>query len=199
MIFLSASVPKIGREFYEKSNPLYIREAIVAFTAVCMENNIPFYFGGHPAITPLIYQTACNNKEVRKVGELIQIYQSEYFKQFFPKELAYYKNIVFTPQKEDRTRSVSYMRDRMFEDHKEDTSLAVFIGGMNGVIDEAVRLRDKYPNVKLCPIPSTGCAAEFIYEQDDFNTIYLRKQCGGLELTWFYMSMFRKLLINDTL
>jgi hypothetical protein len=199
MIFLSASVPKIGREFYEKSNPLYIREAIVAFTAVCMENNIPFYFGGHPAITPLVYQTACNNKEESKVGGLIQIYQSEYFKQSFPPELAYYKNIVFTPQKEDRIESVSYMREQMFEEHKGDTSMAVFIGGMEGVIDEAMRLRDQYPNVKLCPIPSTGCAAEYIYEKGNFNTDYLRKQCGGLELTWFYMSMFRKLLINATL
>ena len=196
MIFLSASVPKIGREFYDKSNPLYIREAIVAFTAVCMDNNIPFYFGGHPAITPLIYQTACNNKEKRKVGELIQIYQSEYFKQFFPKELAYYKNIVFTPQKEYLTESVSYMRERMFEEHKEDTSMAVFIGGMGGVIDEAARLRDKYPNIKLCPIPSTGCAAKYIYEHNAFNTDYLRQQCKGQELTWLYLSMFRKLLIE---
>lgn len=37
MIFLSASVPTPQREFYGTENVFAIREAIIAFTSVCME------------------------------------------------------------------------------------------------------------------------------------------------------------------
>lgn len=30
----------------------------MAFTKVCMDYKLPFYFGGHPAISPLVYQIA---------------------------------------------------------------------------------------------------------------------------------------------
>lgn len=61
MIFLSASVPARGREFYGTENVFAIREAIIAFTSVCMQYGIRFYFGGHPAITPLVWQVAIQN------------------------------------------------------------------------------------------------------------------------------------------
>ena len=58
MIFLSASIPTPGMEYYGTENAPAIREAVMACTKVCMELKLPFYFGGHPAISPLIYQTA---------------------------------------------------------------------------------------------------------------------------------------------
>ena len=58
MIFLSASIPIKGREYYGTANIPAIREAVMAFTKVCMDFKLPFYFGGHPAISPLVYQIA---------------------------------------------------------------------------------------------------------------------------------------------
>ena len=74
MIFLSASVPIESRraEFSGPIDVLAIREAIVAFTKVCAENNLSFYFGGHPAITPLVYSVA---RQYTESKPLIKIYQ----------------------------------------------------------------------------------------------------------------------------
>ena len=64
MIFLSAGIPNPtpiqGREFFGKGNVPAIREAVMAFTKVCMEYHIPICFGGHPAISPLVYEIAKN-------------------------------------------------------------------------------------------------------------------------------------------
>ena len=61
MIFLSASVPTPEREFFGTENIFAIREAIIAFTTVCVQYGIRFYFGGHPAITPLVWDVAMQN------------------------------------------------------------------------------------------------------------------------------------------
>ena len=64
MIFLSAGIPNPtpiqGREFFGQGNVPAIREAVMAFTKVCMEYHIPICFGGHPAISPLVYEIAKN-------------------------------------------------------------------------------------------------------------------------------------------
>lgn len=72
MIFLSASVPTPDREFYGTEDVFAIREAIIAFTTVCVDYGIRFYFGGHPAITPLVWQVAMQKAEGRM--PLIDIY-----------------------------------------------------------------------------------------------------------------------------
>ena len=93
MIFLSASIPTPGREFYGTEDIVAIREAVMAFTFVCVENKIPFYFGGHPAITPIIWDVA---KEYSpSYRELIKIYQSKWFEAQTPAEVDYFPNIVW--------------------------------------------------------------------------------------------------------
>lgn len=77
MIFLSASIPIKGREYYGTANIPAIREAVMAFTKVCMDFKLPFYFGGHPAISPLVYQIA---KEYGgDFATNVKIYQSMWF------------------------------------------------------------------------------------------------------------------------
>lgn len=49
-LFLSASIPTQGREYYGSTNDAAITGAVMAFTRVCAEYSIPFYFGGHPAV-----------------------------------------------------------------------------------------------------------------------------------------------------
>lgn len=183
-IFLSASIPTYGREYYEGANPLLIREAVVAFTRVCMEYNIEFYFGGHPAISPLVYQIAKNYLGNREAP--IRIYQSEWFKEVTPPEIKYYGNIVWTPKCEKIGTSVNLMRTQMFEENK-DTCCAVFIGGMNGIIDEADRISLLCPGIKMLPIASTGCASAYVYKKLGLHNV-------DMESNIVYLKAFRKLL-----
>lgn len=183
-IFLSASIPSIGREYFEESNPLLIREAVVAFTRVCMEYNIEFYFGGHPAISPLVYQIAKNYLGDREAP--IRIYQSAWFKDMTPEEIKYYGNIAWTPKCESLGASVQLMRSQMFEENK-DTCCAVFIGGMNGIIDEAEIVTTILPKVKLLPIASTGCASATVYKKLGIHDV-------DMESNIVYLKAFRKLL-----
>ena len=183
-IFLSASIPTLGREYFEGSNPLLIREAVVAFTRVCMEYDIEFYFGGHPAISPLVYQIAKNY-----IGEKeapIRIYQSEWFKDMTPAEIKYYGNIVWTPKCEDVGSSVQLMRKLMFEENK-DTCCAVFIGGMDGIIDEAKKISSLCPDIKMLPMASTGCASAVVYHEMGIKN-------EDMESNLVFLSAFRKLL-----
>lgn len=153
MIFLSASIPIKGREYYETANIPAIREAVMAFTKVCMDLKLPFYFGGHPAISPLVYQIA---KEYGgSFATNVKIYQSMWFHGLTPPEVEYYQNIVWTDKKEDLNKSLLYMRTQMFTN---PTDCAVFIGGMNDIIDEATMLHKVKPNIKLLPITNTGGA-----------------------------------------
>lgn len=183
-IFLSASIPYLGREYFEESNPLLIREAVVAFTRVCMEYNIEFYFGGHPAISPLIYQIAKNYLGDKDAP--IRIYQSEWFKDITPTEIKYYGNIVWTPKLEDIETSVQLMRKQMFEDNK-DTCCAVFIGGMEGIIDEAEKISSLCPGIKMLPMASTGCASAKVYQDMGINN-------ADMKSNYVFLSAFRKLL-----
>ena len=183
-IFLSASIPSFGRKYYEGSNPLLIREAVVAFTRVCMEYNIEFYFGGHPAISPLIYQIAKNYIGDKKAP--IRIYQSAWFKDMTPAEIKYYGNIVWTPKCESVESSVMLMRNQMFEENT-DTCCAVFIGGMDGILDEAEKIRLKCPGVKMLPIASSGCASAKVYENLGIHN-------PDMESNTVYLKAFRKLL-----
>lgn len=183
-IFLSASIPSIGCEYYEEANPLLIREAIVAFTRVCMEYNIEFYFGGHPAISPLVYQIAKNYLVDREAP--IRIYQSAWFKDMTPAEIKYYGNIVWTPKCDNIRDSIQLMRMLMFGENK-DTCCAVFIGGMNGIIDEADKISSLCPGIKMLPIASTGCASAKVYEMLGIHN-------EDMEYNIVYLKTFRKLL-----
>ena len=57
-IFLSASIPMPGREFFADTRRLEIREAVLAVVSVCHEFNYRLAFGGHPAISPLGHHAA---------------------------------------------------------------------------------------------------------------------------------------------
>lgn len=185
MIFLSASVPVESRrnEFSGPIDVLAIREAIVAFTKVCAENNLPFYFGGHPAITPLVYRVASQYTENKP---LIKIYQSLYFEGQTPKEVEFFDNICWTKKvNDDMLASVEAMRNQMFTENHTDC--AVFIGGMKGIIDEANKIMKIHPLVKILPVASTGGASFDLYRMMKLSDVELFKSPA-------YVSLFREKL-----
>lgn len=185
MIFLSASVPYEGREYYGTENVFAIREAIIAFTTVCVEYGIHFYFGGHPAITPLVWQVAMQH--ISDGMPLIDIYQSAFFGTDIPKEVDSFKNVHFTNKVDNNIgESVKKMREDMFNENC--TECAVFIGGMKGIIDEYKMLHERYPDMRCLPIASTGGASAVLYNQLGLHNSLLAD-------SYAYTSIFRELLL----
>lgn len=184
MIFLSASIPIPGREFYGTEDVVAIREAVMAFTKVCMEKQLPFYFGGHPAITPLIWEIArdYSKGDFRK---LIRIYQSSFFIGKTPKEVSFFDNIIWTDRREKISDSISLMRTQMFKEN--ETSTAVFIGGMKGIIDEYNMIKSIYSDVKVLPIATTGAASAQLCKDLGIDN-------PDLLDNYSYVSLFRKYL-----
>ena len=156
----------------------------MAFTKVCMEKRLPFYFGGHPAITPLVWEVASDYSQ-DGFHELIKIYQSEYFRGKTPKEVAFFQNIHWTASKKYISDSITQMRREMFQENK--TSKAVFIGGMEGVIDEYKKIYSLYPDVKVLPMATTGAASAQLYKDLQLNN-------QDLSDNYSYVSIFKKYL-----
>ena len=185
-IFLSASIPDPSRhnEYTGDIKVSTIRDAIVAFTTICAEWNIPFYFGGHPAISPLIYRAAAKYKNGTNQ---IKIYQSSFFRGRTPKEVEYFNNISWTPMiLGDIKASVDKMRDIMFNENP-DTVMAVFIGGMDGIKQEYSRIIKAIPNIMIVPLSSTGGAAVDIFKMS-------KCQNPAYSDSYAYLSLFQKLL-----
>lgn len=82
-IFLSASVPDGRRapDFAATADTVAITAAVSALVHVVLGRRL-LIWGGHPAITPMIW-TVAENFGV-DYGRWVQLYQSLYFKDEFP-------------------------------------------------------------------------------------------------------------------
>tara|TARA_R110001583_G_scaffold122569_1_gene273870 strand:- start:38415 stop:39011 length:597 start_codon:yes stop_codon:yes gene_type:complete len=188
-IFLSASVPLPNRDpkYIETADIIAIRDAVIALTTVVLPHH-RIIWGGHPSITPLIYYVM--NKLEMNIQNHVKMYQSLWFEDKFPEDNNKFQNIVFTPKLESIPSSIQQMREKMFAEN--DFYAAVFIGGMDGIIDEYKMFIDYHPNALLLPIASTGAGAKIVYETlspDELKNDRLVKDYG-------YMSLFQKLLMD---
>lgn len=155
-IFLSASVPDPMRdpEYAATADTVAITAAVGALVYVTLGRRL-LVWGGHPAITPMIWVVA---KEFQvDYGAWVKLYQSRFFEDEFPDENKEFQNVTFTePVSGSREKSLEAMRLRMFTEHKFDA--AVFVGGMGGIIAEFEMFRQLQPNALTIPIISTGGA-----------------------------------------
>lgn len=189
-IFLSASIPIKGRDkkYIETADIIAIRDSVIALSSVVLLNH-RIIWGGHPSITPLVY-LVMKRLEINIQDHLI-LYQSKFFEKFFPEDNNKFQNVILTDVIDgDIDKSLTHMRNRMFSEYKY--SAAVFIGGMDGVIDEYKLYKEKYPNSIILPIASTGAAAKIIYEEQ------LEEREKNLELLndYGYTSLFDRLLLD---
>ena len=185
-VFLSASVPQADRDpaFLETADVVAIREAIKGLVLVLLERNGHLVFGGHPAITPLV--RLLFNEAGRSPRQNVTLYQSALFRKDFPPDNAAFENVVIVPSVDnDRVRSLERMREQMLGNEHYD--YGVFIGGMEGVIEEFMMFRKLQPNAPVFPIASTGAAAAMLYSEYDGRRPELEH-----ELT--YPTLFRRLL-----
>lgn len=155
-VFLSASVPVVGRgAYHETANPFLIQCAVRELViAVIRDHKI--VWGGHPAITPMIW-SICEDLGV-DYAESVILYQSTFFEDRYPEENRRFQNVVFTDAVgDDRDASLLLMREEMIS--RDDLIAAVFIGGMEGVEAEYQIFRNFHPDAKILPVASPGGAA----------------------------------------
>lgn len=188
-IFLSASIPLPERDFkyYGSADIIAIRDAVIALTSIVLPNH-RLIWGGHPSITPLIYYVM--EKMKLNIQEHVILYQSRHFEHLFPEDNNKFENIILTENLGDIPNSLLRMRERMFSEN--EFSAAIFIGGMEGILEEYNMFIKYYPKSILLPIASTGAAAKIIYDDllpEDFKNERLIKD-------YAYMSLFQSFLID---
>jgi len=114
-------------------------------------------FGGHPAITPMIV-SICADLRV-EVANCVVLYQSRFFEGQFPEEIACFKDVVYTESVPgDRKASLLRMRQAMLS--RSNLNAAVFIGGMEGVLEEHQIFTRFHPNGIVLALSAPGGAAK---------------------------------------
>jgi hypothetical protein len=160
-IFLSASIPVVGRGNYsESADPFLIQSAVRELVTLVLGRRL-LVWGGHPAITPMVW-AVCEDLGVNYANAVV-MYQSTFFSDIFPEENKYFGNVEYVQAVPgDRSASLFNMRKAML--FRNDLASAVFIGGMEGVIDEHVMFTEAHPNAKVLPVPGPGGAARQLSE-----------------------------------
>jgi hypothetical protein len=161
-IFLSASVPVIGRgNYYESADPFLIQSAVREFVTATLGRRI-IVWGGHPAITPMVW-SVCKDLGV-DFAKAVVLYQSRFFAEFFPEENRRFGNVVFVDAvPDDRAASLQRMREQMLS--RPDLMAAVFIGGMEGVLEEHALFVKLHPDAQILTVASAGGAARQLAEK----------------------------------
>jgi hypothetical protein len=159
-IFLSASVP-IREPYNSDCRPQEIQAAINALAQVVLGRK-KLIWGGHPAITPLLWSAA------QAVGveytAAVELFQSRLFEPVLPDENKHFSNVVMTDAVgQDVEKSLLNMRTDMFT--STEFEAAVFIGGMHGILDEYKLFTHFWPSATCIPIAQTGGAAAHLAVQ----------------------------------
>lgn len=156
-VFLSASVPdaKSAPQYAASADAVAIASAVTALVYVTLGRR-PLIWGGHPAITPMIWSVS--ESLGVQYGEWVKLYQSKFFEDRYPEDNSRFRNVTYTQNVDrDRNKSLRYMRERMFKEHQFDA--AVFIGGMAGIVEEFDLFIQSQPKANAVPVLSTGGAA----------------------------------------
>ena len=193
-IFLSASIPDPRRDprFYDSADITAISEAVIGLATVVVPHR-KLVFGGHPAISPLVRFVA----ERAGKPDNVVIYQSRFFEDKIPPDSLYFNNLVWTeavPQENpDQAMSLAAMRDAMVGSEAEyPFGAGVFIGGMEGVLEEFVLFREFFPQVVVYPMASTGGASLILWEKEKETLPYSEV----LKEEFEYISLFTHLFVG---
>ncbi|MEQ9219112.1 MAG: hypothetical protein RLO17_13775 [Cyclobacteriaceae bacterium] len=190
-IFLSASIPMAERDpkYIESADVIAIRDAVTALVEVVIPK-FRLIWGGHPSITPLVYQVVLKKEQEgeRLIQRHVKLYQSRFFERFFPPDNNQFENVTLIESTGERESSLLEMRTRMF--HHGRYKAGIFIGGMEGVEDEFDLFREYHPEARLIPVASSGAAAEMIYRKVEFNDHRLLDD-------YSYFSLFKDYLLDQ--
>lgn len=153
-IFLSASLPDPASKNHFPVDPLLIHAAVRSFLALVLGRR-HIVWGGHPSITPMV-RAACSDLGLKYL-DCVTLYQSDFFKDDFPKDNDAFNNMIIVPKGADKADSLAALRNTMFKENEFES--AVFIGGMGGIKDEFQLLSSLQPQSTLVPLFATGGVA----------------------------------------
>ena len=152
-VFLSASIPD-GRKQYpgsarhqQTADAQWIRDAVLAISREALKRGFRLRFGAHPSISPMILMVA--REFPPPATPPIEVYQSRFFLGPYPAETYELAKppegvLVEVDAEEcngapDQQASLVRMRDEMIQ--RPGLVAAVFVGGMEGVTEEARSFR----------------------------------------------------------
>lgn len=194
-MFLSASFPseEPSSHYFASADAAEISQAIVAVTRAVLSSNGQLVFGGHPTVTPLVLMVAqeylsadpTERREIAEREELpVVVYQSEIFRPHVPestRNLFQWNlgRVSWTEKDQNEvpaftetgrlipgtaTRSLQIMRAKMIAETKPFA--AFFIGGMEGIRDEAKICRAVDRRCQLFFLGAPGGAARQLAEEN---------------------------------
>jgi len=194
-VFLSASFPSKEQSphDFENADAAEISQAIVAVTRAVLSSNGQLVFGGHPTVTPLVLMVAQeylpeNSAERREIagrkGLPVVVYQSEIFRPYVPESTRnlfqwHFGTVSWTEKDQNEVlefteagrpkpgtapKSLEIMRTKMIAETKPFA--AFFIGGMEGIRDEAKICRAVNQRCQLFYLGAPGGAARQLAEEN---------------------------------
>lgn len=184
VVFLSASIPDMDR-WRGRFDPFGITDAVVATARSVFTRGGTILTAAHPTVAPLILQVA-DDFPGEPGGHLVILYQSKLFEVVIPPATTemmsrHYVEVVWTPaadgetpEPENWSDSLSTMRAAMMTD--VPIVAAVFIGGMEGIVDEYERVGETHPSAprfalgrpggEAARLPNSGALAQDLAESD---------------------------------
>lgn len=211
-ILLSASVPYLREDFEDEAErqrnlhyvalaqPQYIRLAVAELTRTALMRHAQMIFGAHPAISPMVLDAARN---LGAPPDSVLIFQSDFFADRIPGstyELANWSagRLFFTPrqpaegERSARRQSLKKMRSLMVS--PPNLRGAIFVGGMDGVEDEAKLFEEEHPHLPRYAIASTGSAAQGLFERSPKEFAGSLRDPGVLVTSRSYSVLARNIL-----
>lgn len=184
-LFLSASVPyrrpperlrtpdeaETNRWFLEHAEPLRIRESIAHLCRFAFKRNLGIVFGGHPAISPLLLEAASRFSPEPSPRPRVVIFQSLYYVDRIPPATLALANwhcgtLLWTPPEPEAApaeeASLTAMRVAMVG--SPGLVAGLFIGGMEGLFEEAKLFQSRHREAPMYALGSTGSAAARLLE-----------------------------------
>lgn len=185
-LFLSASVPVPGRGQYSETADPFLIHTAVRELVIATIRDYTLVWGGHPAITPMIW-TICQDLG-EEYSSRVVLYQSEYFRESYPDENRRFGNVKLVEKVDnDRDASLLHMRREMLA--RSDLHAAVFIGGMEGISAEYTLFREHHPDRPILPIASAGGAARILAQELDAPKEFWGVDFAGLFRSYFPPSL----------
>jgi hypothetical protein len=217
-ILLSASVPyereptadmtreersrllELNKRYRQSAKPQRIRLAVTELTKAALMREVQVIFGAHPAISPMVLEAARN---AGAPPDSILIFQSDFFANCIPRstlELSDWSagRLFFTRQRsadrryDARNLSLTEMRSLMVS--AKNLRGAIFVGGMEGVEDEAKLFKLAHPNLPRYAVASTGSAALDLFDRAPHEFAGSLPDPGILKIGTSYSLLARKIL-----
>jgi hypothetical protein len=162
---------ELSKRHVQSAQPQRIRLAVTELTKAALMRHAQLIFGAHPAISPMVLEAARN---AGAPPDSILIFQSDFFADRIPRstlELSDWSagRLFFTRQRpagrpyDARNLSLTEMRSLMVS--PKNLRGAIFVGGMEGVEEEAKLFKSAHPNLPRYAIASTGSAALGLFDR----------------------------------